>query len=71
MTGKSFGGLINHFMIGLDKTCLIADSDGDMIIIGEFRKRKHENMSGDFCESATMCCTGTVGGSNVPMVFLM
>ena len=45
MTGKSFGELIKHFMIGLDKTCLIADADVDMRIIGNFGKRNNEKMS--------------------------
>ena len=71
VTGKSFGELIEHFMIGIDETCLIADYDGYMRIIGEFGKRKHENMSGYCHASAKMCCTGTAGGSNTPTVFLM
>ena len=71
MTGKSFGELIKHFMIGLDKTCLIADSDGEMIIIGKFGKRKHKKMPGNFRASAKMCHTVTSGGSNAPTLFLM
>ena len=45
MTGKSFGELIEHFLIGIYKTFLIADSDGDTRIIGEFGKRKHDKIS--------------------------
>ena len=71
MTGKSFGELIDQFMIGIDETCLIADYDGDTRIIGKFGKRKHEKMYGNFRASTTMCRTGTVGGSNAPTVFLM
>ena len=45
VTGKSFGELIEHFLIGIYKTFLIADSDGDTRIIGEFGKRKHDKIS--------------------------
>ena len=71
MTGKSFGELIDQFMIGIDETCLIADSDGDMRIIGEFGKMKHENISGNCRASEKMCRTGTAGGRNATTVFLM
>ena len=58
-------------MIGIDKTCLIANADGDMRIIGKFGKRNHEKMYGNFHASATMCRTGTTRGINAPTVFLM
>ena len=70
-SGETFGELIEHFLIGLDKTCLIADANGDMKIIGKFGRRKHEKMAGDCRASATMCRTVTNGGSNAPTVFLM
>ena len=58
-------------MIGLDKICLIADADEDIRIIGYLGKRNHDKMSGDCRASATMCCTGTSGGSNAPTVFFI
>ena len=38
-TGKHFGELIVHFVIGGDETNLIADVDGDLKIIGDAGKR--------------------------------
>ena len=38
-TGKHFGELIEHFVIGGDETNLIADADGDLKIIGDAGKR--------------------------------
>mmetsp|Transcript_55081 Transcript_55081/g.125309 ORF Transcript_55081/g.125309 Transcript_55081/m.125309 type:complete len:312 (+) Transcript_55081:149-1084(+) len=38
-TGKTFG--MEHFVIGGDETCLLA-SDGNVMIIGDSAKRKHE-----------------------------
>ena len=46
-SGKSFGELIQHFVIGGDETCLPADADVDVKIIGEFGKIKHEKLAGD------------------------
>jgi hypothetical protein len=70
-TGKSFGELIEHFIIGGDETNLIADADGTMRIIGEFGRRKHEKKVGDCRASCTMYRTGTSGGNNGPTVFVM
>ena len=41
-TGKQFGELIEHFIVGGDETCLIADADGDLKVIGKAGKKKHE-----------------------------
>ena len=38
-TGKHFGKLIEHLVIGGDKTNLIMDADGDLKIIGDAWKR--------------------------------
>ena len=40
--GNSFGELIEHFIIGRGKTCLISEADGTMKIIEEFGSKKHE-----------------------------
>ena len=39
--GQTFGELMPHYIIGGDETCLLA-SAGDMQIIGDKEKRKHE-----------------------------
>lgn len=70
-TGKSFGELIEHFIIGGDETCLIADADGDMKIIGEFGRKKHEKRVSDCRSSCTMYRSGTSAGNNGPTVFVM
>ncbi len=38
-TGKSFGELIDHFILGGNETNLIADADGDLRIVGEKGKK--------------------------------
>ncbi len=40
-TGKSFGELIDHFILSGNETNLITDADGDLRIVGEKGKKKH------------------------------
>ena len=40
-TGKTFGEVIDHFVVGGDETCLLA-SGGSVHIIGDKDKKKHE-----------------------------
>ena len=47
-TGKSFGELIDHFILGGDETNLIADADGELRIVGEKGKKKHEKKVSDY-----------------------
>ena len=70
-TGLTFGEVMEHFIISGDETNLIANADGEMKTIGEFGRRKHEKKVSDCCSSATMFRTGTSGGNNGPMVFVM
>lgn len=70
-TGKSFGELMDHFVVGGDETCLMTDSDGDLKILGEAGKRKHEKRVSDFRVSTTMFRTGTPAGLNGPTAFIM
>ena len=70
-TGKNFEEVIAHFIIGGDKTCLQADADGDVKIVGEFGCMKYEKKVSDCRASAAMHRTRTAGGSNGPTVFLM
>ena len=46
-TGKTFGELIEHFVLGGDETNLMADNDGNMKIVGELGRRKHEERVSD------------------------
>jgi hypothetical protein len=70
-TGKSFGELIDHFILGGDETNLIADADGELRIVGEKGKKKHEKKVSDYQGSITMYRTGVAAGHNGPTVFLL
>ena len=37
-SGRHFGEVIQHFIIGGDETCLMADVDGDVNIVGDAQK---------------------------------
>eukprot|EP00961_Rhodomonas_salina_P051924 696968-Rhodomonas_salina.2 len=56
--------------IGCDGTGLLA-SAGEVSIIGDKAKKKHEHTTMDSSLSITMYCTGTAGGSTRPTGFLM
>ena len=57
-TGLSFGELIDHHIIGLDKTCLMTDASGDLKIFGEVGRKKHEKKAADFRDLTTMVQSG-------------
>ena len=70
-TGKSFGELIQQYIVGLDEMCLQGDAHGSCTIIGSVDKKKHEKLLQDGRVSITLICTGSVGGSTGPTVFLL
>ena len=70
-TGKSFGELTDRFILGGDNTNLIADADGDLRIVGEKEKKKHEKKVANYRGSITMYRTGIAAGHNDPTVFLL
>ena len=41
-TGKSFGEIIDHFVVGANEACLMTDNHGNFRIIGAADKKKHE-----------------------------
>ena len=73
-TGKSFGELIDHFILGGDETNLIADADGEVRIVGEKGKKKQEKKVANYRGSITMYRTGVaagvigldIGGKHIP-----
>ena len=67
--GRSFGEVAPHFTIGGDETCLLA-SNGDVTIIGDKMKAKHEVMTAGSRDSITMYRVGSAGGSDGPTAFL-
>ena len=57
VTGKTFGELIPHFIVGLDEMCLLSDAHGDLRVIGAANKSKHEAMIADRYVSLICVCT--------------
>ena len=53
-TSLSFGDLIDHYIIGIDETCLMTDASGDLKIFGEVGRKKHEKKVADFRDLTTM-----------------
>jgi hypothetical protein len=70
-TGKSFGEVSEYFILSGNETCLIADADGDLRIVGERGRKKQEEKVSNFWGLVTMYCTGTAVGNNGPTAFLM
>ena len=70
-SGLPFEEVMEHFLIGLDEACLIADADGNIKILGEFGRRKHEKKVSDCRASSTLVRTGVFSGTNGPTCFLM
>ena len=68
--GKTFGELIDHFIIGGDKTCLVASGNTVRIVAAADRK-KHETTSDDTRDSITMFRTGASSGVTGPTICLV
>ena len=45
-TGKTFGELMQNILMGLDKSCIMADAGGNIRIIGDTDKN-HEKILAD------------------------
>ena len=70
-TGKSFGEVIGYFIAGGDETCLMADANGNLRVVCEVGKTKHDRRVSDFRGSMTMYRTGACKGNNGPTGFIM
>ena len=70
-TGISLGELINHYIIGLDKTCLMADASGDLKIFGEVERKMHEKKVEESIDLTTMVRSGSSFGSNGKTEFII
>ena len=70
LTGKSFGELIQHFIVGGDETCLMAAENGAVKVYGSATRRKHEKVNLDSRASITMYRTGNPAGDTGPTIFL-
>jgi hypothetical protein len=70
-SGKTFGEVVDHFVVGYDEANMIANADGTVKIVGEFRRRKHEKIVSDCRASCTLGRSGSAAGSNGPTSFIM
>ncbi len=71
-SGKTFGEVMSHFIVGLDEMCIISDFNGnDALIIGSADKKKHEKILQDSHISITIVCTGTGSGTTGPTSFVL
>jgi hypothetical protein len=70
-TGKTFGEVIQHFVLGGDETCFQASDVSDAIVVAEHRNKKPEKKSHDCRDSITLYQTCTVSGSTGLTMFLM
>lgn len=66
---SSFGELMPHFVVGGDETCLLA-SNGNVMILGDKLRKKHETASANSRTSITMYRTGSAAGTHGPTAFL-
>eukprot|EP00961_Rhodomonas_salina_P138502 1863046-Rhodomonas_salina.1 len=69
-SGKPFDEVIEHFIVGGDETCLLA-SAGEVSVLGDKEKKKHEITTHDSRVSITMYRVGSAGGATGPTGFLM
>jgi hypothetical protein len=70
-SGKTFGEVIGHFIVGLNEMCLMSDVHGDLRLFGSADKKKHEKLLQDLCMSITVVRMGTVAGDTGPTIFLL
>ena len=68
-SGKTFVDDENHFWVFLDETCLMANQ-GEVIILGDKEKKKHEKNVNDSRESITMVRVGSTESAG-PTAFLL
>lgn len=67
--GRTFAEVMEHFVAGGDETCFLASS-GDVKIIGDKRKKKHELASANSRVSTTIYRVGFASGHTGPTAFL-
>ena len=66
---KKYLKMVDHFICNLDESCMMA-SDGNVRIIGNVVKKKHEKNNSDCRDSITTVRIGSAGGAGGPRIFL-
>jgi hypothetical protein len=69
-TGKTFGELSQHFVVGGDETCILSRA-GELMIVGSMDQKKHEKAIADSRVSMTLYCTGSIAGTQGPTIAVM
>jgi hypothetical protein len=67
--GKTFGEVMPHFLLGGDETCFLA-SNGEVKIIGDKKKAKHEVTTAGSRTSITVYRSGAASGNDGPTAYL-
>jgi hypothetical protein len=68
-SGKTFGEVMGHFIVGLNEMCLMSDGHGVLRVFGSADKKKHEKLLQDSRVFITVVRTGTVAGDTGPTIF--
>ena len=70
-TGKTFGELISHLVVGWNESCMMRYADGEWKILGKAGGNKHKRIMSDYRGSITMHQSGSYAGHNGPTAFMM
>ena len=62
---------MDHFIIGADETCIMANAARDLRLIGTTDVKKHKNNVYDSRGYITLYRTGTAAGSTDPTMLLL
>jgi len=62
---------MKHFISGGDESNFLADADGNLKVLAEKGRPKHEKRAGDFRGSLTALRYGFAGGANGPTAFVL
>jgi hypothetical protein len=56
LAGLTFDELIHHFVVGTDKTCLLACEEENILEFGSAGRKKHEKKTNDSRILTQVCC---------------
>ena len=65
-----FNSLHAHFQINIDETCFMC-SEGNLKIVGDAKRRRHDKSISDNCISITVLRCGCASGTHGPVIFIM